>query len=174
VNTPAPTADALAWPAAAGESASQSSRVREAALLAEHQDRRFSCFCEAGIRVERDPDGGWLVSSAGLGDDAFLGIEAICTKRIGGYPQVIPETRAELAGLYGLHIETMKCLEAQGVTVRQPPSREKWIEDSVSNPEGPWLPYESPGAFDYEDVCPAADLYHLYGVDPYNSAYQPR
>lgn len=167
---PSTEEEALAWPAAAGDAASQASRAREAALLAEQDDRLISCLREAGIRVERPEGGGpgWIFDPGGLDEDTFWGIKEGCTQQTGGYPQIIPTTREELSGLYDLHIKTKECLEAQGVTVREPPSREKWIEDSLNNPQGPWLPYESPGAFAYEDVCPDADLYHLYGVDPNN------
>jgi hypothetical protein len=138
--------------------------------LAEQEDRIQTCLRDEGIRIEPSDESplGYMIDTGGLDRATYDSIKTACTERAGGYPQIIPTTRKELSSLYDLHIETKKCLETQGVAVKDPPSREKWIEDSLSNPEGPWLPYESSGAFGNEDVCPDAELYRdVYGVDLY-------
>jgi hypothetical protein len=150
------------------------SRVQEAQLLAEQNDRFLSCLREEGIRVEPDDEGALArIYWGNIGVEASNAIRTSCSQQAGPEPEILPATRDELSALYDLHIETKECLEAQGVTVKEPPSRTKWIEDSLSNPEGPWLPYESLGAVAYQDLCPDADLYHLYGVDPNDPDFEP-
>jgi hypothetical protein len=146
--------------------------VEEAALLAEREDRIGTCMQEQGIRVERDEESGNVQVYPGTLDDTFSRLLEECSKP---FPDVAPITRQEYSALYELNIEVKECLEARGVTVSEPPSREKWIDDSVNNPEGPWSPFDSnQAAFDNIEACPQPDLYHLYGVDPNDPDYQPQ
>lgn len=69
----------------------------------------------------------------------------MCRERSGPYPEILPETHEELSALYNLKLEAKEYLEAPGVTVSEPPSRQQWIEDYTSDS---W------------------DLWRLWGVKP--------
>lgn len=144
------------------------SRAQEAQLLAEREDRYLSCLREEGIRVERsdEPGGGWKLYQGGLADTTFEQINAKCR---GPEPQIPPITREEYSALYDLNLQAKACLEARGLEISEPPSREKWIEDSLVAPEGPWSPYNDPAVATYVDECPEPDLYDVYGIDLYGS-----
>lgn len=123
-----------------------------------------------GIRVElvEEGDGGWALHSEGLDEAAFDQIDALCQERAGPFPKPAPITRAEYSALYDLNLAAKRCLEAQGVAVSDPPSREKYVEDSLNSTDGPWSPFDDDRtAFDHIETCPQPDIYDVYGVDLY-------
>lgn len=123
-----------------------------------------------GIRVERTDEPGqpWELDPGGLDRETFLRINTSCLEQ---RPEVepAPTTREEISALYDLNLKAKKCLEARGVTVSEPPSREQWIEDFKSVEEGPWSPFDDPAAFAYVDECPDPDIYDVYGIDLYDT-----
>lgn len=134
----------------------------------------MTCMRGEGIRVERSDEPGrpWRLDLGGLDDATFQAISSSCRRKVGPFPEIVPTTREELSALYDLNLEAKECLEARGVTVSDPPSREQWIEDNLRVPgpgePGPWSPFNSLAAHPHIEACPEPDVYDVYGIDLYD------
>lgn len=143
------------------------SRKQEAQLMVEQQDRYVSCMRGEGIRIERSDEPGrpWITFFDGLDDATVQQIRTACRERSGPEPEIVPATRQELSALYDLKLEAKKCLEARGVTVSEPPSRQQWIEDYTSDSWDLWSPLGSEAAFAHSNFCPDPDVWDVHGID---------
>lgn len=113
-------------------------------MVSEYEDRTVACFEEEGLTVTPvdGVDGPpWEIGRGGLDDAAYEPIIDMCIDRVGD-PPIAPVTPEEASGMYDLTLELAACLEAHGVTVADPPSREQWVEIFLEG-EPPWTPYES-------------------------------
>lgn len=145
------------------------SREEEARLLGEQEARFLSCLSGEGIRVDPYEMGPpWRIDPGELDDETFSKIQESCSRRSGPEPEIVPYTPKELSALYDLNLEAKKCLEARGATVREPPSREKWIEDFHSA-DGTWSPFDHRSVALHVEACPDPDVYDVYGIDLYDS-----
>jgi len=145
------------------------SREQEARLLGERAARFLSCLSGEGIRVDPYESGPpWELDPGDLDDETFSAIRESCLRRRGPEPEIVPYTREELSALYDLNLEAKKCLEARGATVREPPPREKWIED-FDSADGTWSPFDHRSVALHVEACPDPDVYDVYGIDLYDS-----
>lgn len=132
-------------------------------LGAEWNDRYLSCLVDTGIEVTSQPDGGYQIDPGGLSEAAFEEVGRQCQEQTGPYPTPAPITAEEASGLYDLNLEAVQCLERQGVSVPEPPSRDQYIDallESYETNVAPWTPYDGVGSA-YEDQCPQPRLEDL-------------
>jgi len=136
-------------------------RAAEAEVHAEYFDRYHSCLAELGITVTPTEDGGFEVDPGAGGDAALAEADAACKARLGDPPDYAPVTREELTKLYDTELATRDCLEANGYDVREPPSREEFIESYLGDQAGiaAWSSYTDVlDPTEIEDTCPQPTL----------------
>jgi hypothetical protein len=81
-----------------------------------------------------------------------------CQGEVGDPPEIPHWTDAQLSNLYDFFVKQKECLESNGHSITDPPSRETWIDTYYSG--DPWGPYAdidrlSPTALaELEAACP--------------------
>lgn len=142
-------------------------RSNEAELSRQWWEAKAQCHTDHGFPAHRDGEG--IVTDVGPDQRAdYQKMTALCQEeveqRLGPHPQAIPYSAEELGALYELLVaETVPCLEAEGITVEQPPSKRTWVEyqtNMYTNPNLPdtyWDPYRDLGpnqAMGITESCP--------------------
>lgn len=150
LNGPHETATSAQSPAPFA-SITATSRAQEAKVRTEYVDRLMSCIRGMGYDVRAQDDGSYRIEAAALDN----GAEEECRKKLGPEPTPAPITAGEASWLYDANLAAKKCLEAHGVEVSDPPSREVYVQDYLAM-RAPWTPYAEVGSR-YDDVCPQPD-----------------
>lgn len=137
-------------------------RQQEAELRSEHDDRMMECMRDQGFDVEEvdGPDGGWELTNPNVDDETYIKLMSECSSLVGEVPEV-PVGPAEAEGMYELVLNLVDCLEAEGISVSEVPSRELWVESMLAG-EAPWSPYSDPQVYaTYAALCPQPTLADL-------------
>lgn len=77
-------------------------------------------------------------------DTAYATALYTCTAEFTIHPYLnLPPSQAALEKMYDWYVNTsMPCLQAQGIDVPSPPTRETWVDASLTG-RPPWLPWEA-------------------------------
>lgn len=141
------------------ESPGSLTREREAQLISEYEDRMVACFRDEGLEVAVGGEigGGWQLEP-GTSGGSTQDVMRRCNERI-GTPQIAPPSPEEASQLYDLTLEMAACLEARGVEVSEPPSREAWVETTLADRPA-WTPYDDAGAYTAANLaaCPQVSI----------------
>lgn len=147
------------------EPATPPNRKLESQLDAEWTDRWLSCMTDSGFPPTVNDAGGYTFPGE---QEAVSAAVDACSKQAGPQPTYAPLTPSEASHMYDLELATKKCLEGLGVAVPQPPSRDQYIQDVLSQKSvdgvdvGPhvWRAYDNVLDWsDYSDQCPVPSLW---------------
>lgn len=126
-------------------------RSDEQALTRQWWEAKAQCHTDHGFPAHWDGEG--IVTSVGPDQRAdYQKMTELCQEEVeqqlGPNPLAIPYSAEELGAMYELLVtETVPRLEAEGLTVEQPQSKETWVEQQTKMyldpglPDTAWDPY---------------------------------
>lgn len=133
----------------------------------------MNCLLEDGWPV-KPTQGGWGIQYDGPDPGEEVGSrynQALdrCMEAARPLPVFEPLSENEIRIIFDLNVEQVECLEAEGLTVEEPPSEEAYVATYTASQSGGgvdvWSPYSQVPAERFEEVtqaCPEPSIVDLY------------
>lgn len=113
-----------------------------------------ACMTASGFLTYLDSDGNYTIENGGRDQEMFAAADFCDNRMYSLLPPPTEPTEEYFSDYYDFLVELKECVEAQGYFVEEPPSREAFIEASLSQSDI-WHPYEHASNWeDLEKVCP--------------------
>lgn len=125
--------------------------------------KMVDCLNQGGFKAEAFESSPGIMGFQQAGQaqqqaDAWSAGIAKCQERVGDPPEIPRFDDAQLSNLYDFYLRQADCMESQGYTISEPPSRDTFVSTYYSG--DPWGPYSDIGQVspttmsELERVCP--------------------